>query len=268
MPTTIELNTCSKCSNTFSGYGNVCERCWHTNSTENGTQAKPEQTVIASPSGYTYYMSSSIGGIDDDVKQIFLNLPPEKLGLVFSLYGQRYGGGAQSYAQTTYYAWRSGRVRMSGMVAGRLLNLVPSVLDPAQRFELVKKVRSAHLRKERMCISCHPTNWRHKLAPVIAQFIAASQNVQIPRYVLDRVCWLADGDATAAQRLLAAAEQEEAAVRLRFLEAEFKRIDLMLQNIKATKRVNHIIELPQGTIAVSITEAREGFWGWLDSLLS
>jgi hypothetical protein len=268
MSTTIELNTCSNCSNTFSGYGNVCTRCGHTIPTENAVQAKPEQAVIPCPSDYKYYMSSSIGGIDDDVKQIFLNLPLEKLILVFRLYGQRYGVGAQSYAQSTYYSWRSGRVRMSGMVAGRLLNLVPPVLDPAQRFELVKKVRNAHLRKERKQISCHPTDWRHKVAPIVAQFIATSQNVKIPQYVLDLVCWLADGDAAAAQRLLAAAEQEEAAVRLHFLEAEFKRIDFMLQNIEATKRISHTIELPQGTITVSIAMTRKGFWSRLGGLLS
>jgi|SanBayMetagenome_1026888.scaffolds.fasta_scaffold50123_1 hypothetical protein len=268
MSKTIELNICSNCSNTLSGYGNLCPRCGHTIPTENAAEAKTEQAVIPRHTGYSYYMSSSIGGIDDDVKQIFLSLPPEKLSLVFRLYGQRYGGGAQSYAQSTYYSWRSGRVRMSGMVAGRLLNLVPPVLDPPQRFELVKKVRSAHLRKERKYISCHPTDWRHTVGPIVAQFIAASQNVQIPPYVLDRVCWLADGDAAAAQRLLAAAEQEEAAVRLHFLEAEFKRIDFMLQNIEATKRVSHTIELPQGTITVSIAVPRKGFWSCLGSLLS
>src|SRR5574337_1305433 len=44
------------------------------------------------------------------------------------------------------------------------------------------------------------------------------------------VHWLTEGDAVAAQRLLAAAEQDEAVVRLRYLEAEFKRIDFLLQN--------------------------------------
>lgn len=217
---------------------------------------------------YSYYISSCSGGIDEDVKQIFLNLSHEKLSLVFDLYADKYGGGAQSYAVSTYSCWKAGRVKMSGLVAGRLLNLVPPVLDAGQRFELVKKVRQAHLRKERKFVSCHPADWRQKVEPVVTQFLATSQNFQIPPHVLDIVCWLTEGDAAVAQQLLAAAEKEEVAVRLRYLESEFKRIEFLLQNIESNKDVSHTIELPQGTIKVSITLPPKGFWSWLGDLLS
>jgi hypothetical protein len=213
-------------------------------------------------------MSSLIGGIDEDIKKIFLSLPDDKLSLVFSLYGEHYGGGALSYAQSTYYGWKSGRVRMSGKISERLLNLVPPALDPEQRFELIKKVRFAHLQKERKQITCQPAEWRQKITPIIAQFLAASQNVKLPQYVLDCVSWLTEGNVHSAQQLLAAAEQEEVAVRIKFLEAEFKRIDFLLKNIESTKVVSHTIELPQGTIKVTITMPRKGFWRWLTDLLS
>jgi len=209
-----------------------------------------------------------MGGIDKDVEQLFLNLPHLKLESVFLRYGQEHGTSALSYARTAYPRWQSGSTKMSGMVAERLLNLVPLVLDASTRFDLVKKLRGAHMQKARRHVTCEPTDWRSKVAPVVAELLTASHTFQLPQHAVDRVRWLAGGDAAAAQRLLAAAEQEEAAVRLRFLEAEFKRIDFLLQNIQATKHVSHTIDLPQGTISVSIATPQKGFWSWLGDLLS
>ena len=60
---------------------------------------------------------------------------------------------------------------------------------------------------------------------------------------------------------------ERETVRLRFLEDEFRRIDFLLQNIESTKSVSHRIELPQGTINISIIMPQKGFWRWLGDLL-
>ena len=213
-------------------------------------------------------LSYSLGGIDKDVERIFLNLPNLKLETVFIRYGREHGASALSYARNTYPRWKSGGVKMSGTVAERLLNLVPVVLDTSTRFDLVKKLRGAHMHKEHRHVTCEPHDWRNKVAPIVAELLMASHTFQLPQHAVARVRWLADGDAAAAQRLLAAAEHDEAAVRLHFLEAEFKRIDFLLQNIKATKQVSHTIEMPQGTISVSIAAPQKGFWSRLGDLLS
>jgi len=213
-------------------------------------------------------LSRTLGGIDKDIEQIFFNLPSFKLESVFLRYGEKHGESALAYARKTYAKWKSGTVKMSGSVAERLINLVPRVLEGHTRFELVKKLRSAHLHKEHKYVSCLPSEWRRQVAPVVAELLAASHKFQLPQHVLDRVHWLTEGDAVASQRLLAAAEQDEAAARLRYLEAEFKRIDFLLQNIEATKSVRHTIELPQGTITVVIELPRKSLWGRLAELLS
>lgn len=212
-------------------------------------------------------LSNTFGGIDKDVERIFLSLPNVKLESVFMRYGQQHDASALSYARAAYPRWQSGSTKMSGKVAERLLNLVPLVLDASARFDLVKKLRSAHMEKLRRHVTCEPNDWRNKVAPVLAELLTASQTFKLAPHVVERVRWLAGGDATAAQQLLAAAEQEEAAVRLGFLEAEFKRIDFLLQNIEATKVISHTIELPQGTISVSIAMPKKGFWSWLGDLL-
>lgn len=143
---------------------------------------------------------------------------------------------------------------MSGMVAQRILNLVPTVLDADNRFDLVKKVRDAHRTKVSKHVRCEPHEWRTKVAPEVAELLASSSRFQLPASAVSRVGWLADGDSQAAQRLLAAAEEEEAAARLRHLELEFRRIDTLIQSVQGQKTITHTIQLPQGTIHVTIGE--------------
>lgn len=146
------------------------------------------------------------------------------------------------------------------MIAERLLHLVPLALEPSQRFDLVKKLRSTHMHKAYKHVSCSPANWRNSVAPVVAELLALSASFRLPQNIIDRVRWLSGGDTDAAQKLLAAAEQEEAVGRLQYLESEFRRIDFLLQSIEASKRITHTIELPQGSIHVTIAEPSIGFW--------
>ena len=155
---------------------------------------------------------------------------------------------------------------MSGRVAERLLNLVPMVMPSDLRFELVKKVRTAFMQKTRRSVSCDPMQWREKVAPAIAEVIAASQEFRLPGEAVSRVRWLADGDTKAAQSLLAAAEQEEAAVRLAYLEDEFRRIDALIGATHgAETSVSHTIQLPQGEVSIYIRmiPEKKGFWATL-----
>jgi len=76
---------------------------------------------------------------------------------------------------------------MGGVVAERLINLVPRVIEPHTRFELVKKLRDAHLHKEHKHVSCLPSQWRNQVAPVVTELLAASQRFELPQHVLDRV---------------------------------------------------------------------------------
>lgn len=213
-------------------------------------------------------LSAAAGGIDKDIERIFLGLPSFKLESVFTRYGKEYDSSALAYARKTYPSWKSGAVRMSGKVAERLLNLVPTVLDSDTRFELVKKLRAAHRTKVTKNVRCEPNEWRSKVAPEVAELLASSSKFQLPESAVSRIKWLADGDSQAAQRLLAAAEEEEAIARLQHLEREFHRIDVLLQSVQGQKTVSHSIELPQGTVNVSIGEpAKAGCFAVLCILL-
>lgn len=212
-------------------------------------------------------LSYQVGGIDKDIEHAFLSLADARLERIFQKYGAVHGRSAETYARATHAKWKSGKVRMSGAVAERLLNLVPPELDAALRFDLVKKLRGAFLHREQRYVVTEPETWRSAVAPVVAELITASAKFQLPERVQSKVAWLAGGDAKAAQSLLVAAEQEEAIVRLRYLEAEFQRIDSLIQKVEATRAVNHKIELPQGTISVMIKLPERGIWARLRSTL-
>ncbi len=211
-------------------------------------------------------LSLVFAGIDQDIEKIFLNLPSHKLEAVFVRYGKSAGSQAESYARATYQKWKSGSVKMSGVVAERLLNLVPPALDASARFDLVRKLRAAHFKRASHHVTASPQDWRARLMPLINDIVAAASTFKLPPELVDRVKWLADGDAIAAQKLLSAVDQEEATIRVGYLDSEFRRIEALVSAIERTPEVVHRITLPQGDITVTIAVPKKSFWSTLFGL--
>jgi len=197
-------------------------------------------------------LSRRFGGIDREVERIFLQLAPRELEGLLSRYGREHGQKAEAYARETYEKWRSGAVKMSGQTAGRLLDLLPPLLAPSVRFDLVRKLRERHFSKRTIRIQSTPQTWRTDLVKPIQELVAESSGFALPADVLDKAKWLADGDAAAAQHLLAAAEQEEAAIRVAYLDAELRRVEALIENTDATRQVAHTLKLPQGEIILKV----------------
>ncbi len=181
---------------------------------------RPESRTAADRQAF----SEAVAGIDKEVEIIFLALPTYKLDLVFQLYGQQHGKRALTYAKRTYALWQSGSVRMSGEIAQRLLNFVPIVLDTETRYKWVRKLRSMYLHKVHRKVSCTLSNWFKRVTPVVADVINSSSRFQLPAPIIEKINWLTEGDALAAQKILAAAEMDEANVRTQFLAVEYHTI--------------------------------------------
>lgn len=197
-------------------------------------------------------LSRRFGGIDREVEKIFLQLAPHDLESLLSRYGHAHGQKAEAYARDTYEKWKAGAVKMSGQTAGRLLDLLPPLLSPSVRFDLVRKLRERHFSKKTIRLHSTPETWRTDLIKPIQELVAASSGFALPADLLEKARWLADGDAAAAQRLLAAAEQEEAAVRVAYIDAELRRVETLIQNIDTTRQVTHTLKLPQGDIILRV----------------
>jgi len=206
-------------------------------------------------------LSSTFGGIDRDVERLFLALNRDDLEDLLEDYADIYGAEKAKYARETVPKWRRGSVRMSGMVAERLLKLVPPRLPLATRFDLVKKLRQANFRKTHRSVHTSPQNWHQDLEPAIVALVAHGQSAAISEAVKERVEWLADGDTAAVERLLDQAMHEEARVRVAYLDSEFRRLQQMIAAMDGLEtRVSHTLELPQGTISVYIQTPKVSMW--------
>lgn len=197
-------------------------------------------------------LTRQLGGVDKDIEKIFLTLSPSDLERILSLYARAHGASAASYARDTYAKWKSGSVKMSGQTAERLISLVPPVLPASVRFDLVKKLRASYFKKKTINVNSSPEAWMQDVLKPIQELVAASSSFSLPEYVIAKARWLADGDAKAAQQLLAAAEQEEAAIRLAYIEEEFRRIGALIQNIDTMRKITHTLKLPQGDIVLQV----------------
>ncbi len=201
-------------------------------------------------------LSQLLAGIDRDIKRIFLSLPQRKLSKVFLEYGRTYGISKVIYAKSTYPKWQDGSVTMSGVVVARLLNLVPLAIGVDELFELVKKLRTAYIRKQDLEVSCDTSNWFKKVPPIVDGLVDYSNQFELPIEVVERLEWLSNGDGKAVQKMLAAIEVEEARVRTQYLKSEYARIGRMLNSIQGTSEMTHKIEIPQGSVTVTISKRR------------
>lgn len=206
-------------------------------------------------------LTSTFGGIDRDVERLFLALDRDELHELLRDYEDEFGKSAATYARKTFPKWKNGTVRMSGEVAERLLNLVPPLLPRETRFELVKKLRASSFRKVYRRVHSKPDCWRGDLAPVIAEVVSNGSTAKISDAVKNRVSWLANGDVSATEQLLLAAEKDEAITRLVYLDAELRRIEAMVAQLgHLNTSISHQIDLPQGTIDLTISIPEKTLW--------
>lgn len=193
------------------------------------------------------------GDMVTDIERKFLALRSFELEALLSEYGKQHGRSAEAYARKTYQDWKSGSVTLSGKTAERLLELLPKHLSSEERFGFVRKLRTRYFKKQSEWVRITPDqNWRTEVMQAVNKLIASSRSFSLPEALEEKATWLAGGDAQAAHRLLRAAEEEEARLRASFLDAEFKRINVLLNNLEHTKHVSHEIKLPQGDIHVTI----------------
>ena len=76
--------------------------------------------------------------MDQEVKAFFFGLDRERLSDVLDLYGRKFGSDKRAYAEETFPRWRSGERQMSGLVAGRLFDLLPPIMPIDLKLRIVE----------------------------------------------------------------------------------------------------------------------------------
>jgi hypothetical protein len=168
-------------------------------------------------------VSALYGGVDADVRQVFFNLPQAILDRVLADYKQQHGNSACGYAKQAYLKWKSGRVRMSGLVSERLLAIVPRYLDFGVKYDLLEK----------LCRRRDGTNLRVEITAdmtareaigIVLRAIENASSAKLPDHIVQRLHWLAENDGKAAQILLRQVRAREYEFIVRAVQAELQRL--------------------------------------------
>ena len=210
----------------------------------------------------------AFGGIEKDILQVFLSLPTFALNGLLSRYGEKFGRGAEQHARKTYPSWQTGAVKPAAKTLEKLVELLPPFFTIEQRFELIRKLRTHHLERRSLRLTTTPEQWRSQLAPLIQELFDHGAKSHLPQIVYEKATWLTNGDAAVAQKLLRTIDQEEANLRFSRIEDEFRRIQFLLENVKNVEPVSHTIELPQGTISITIQRNQKTLTAKIAELLA
>jgi hypothetical protein len=199
-------------------------------------------------------LSQRFGGIDDDVIEAFLSLDAERLYKFFDAYERKHGLKARKYARDTYHKWKEGKTQISAQTAERLLEILPPFLSLEVKYELIRKLRDRCRRKEVYSFTVDTLGWESTVIPIVESLIGRSERAALPQELTSRLSWLSSGDAAVTQQLLAESEKRSALISAAYLNREFDNIARLL-GTKGKKQVAHVVELPYGTINLTVVRS-------------
>lgn len=147
--------------------------------------------------------SAELGGLDRDVKDYFFSLPRDELERVFVAYGRAFGADKEEYARMTFPRWKSGAVKMSGLVAKRLFSFLPPRMPIAKKYELAANVwhhfGPSSVHHLRIGGQTPNDNVVAEVLRILDENVTA---YSVPENVRNRFGWLAGNDVELQEKLL------------------------------------------------------------------
>lgn len=200
-------------------------------------------------------LTATFAGFDKDILDEFYTLTPRQLSSLFANYERKYGRSAALYARKTYPGWKSGSTRPSAKTVERLLESLPEVLGFEAKCELLRKLRVRQRKPESHSLKVSTADWQEVVVPLVKRLILKAHSASLPTSVEQRLSWLSNNDAKAAQALLARSEVYEGALAVSLLKHEFSAIESALSVLTRSK-VKHTITLPYGNINLTIKRSK------------
>ncbi len=203
-----------------------------------------------------------IPGVDEDIKRAFFNLDVKEKQKIFLHYKREYGQEARDYAEKTYKKWKSGEVRMSGMVADRLLAILPYYLGFDEKFSLIQRIWQERTHSHvRIVIDV-----REGITTTMRRILDAIDFVEVdvvPEAFRTRLKWLNSSDFAVAEQILVRLYTEEREARIQTLRRELGRVVGLISTARRSSvRSAHQFNVPGGTVEIIADEAqRPGKFG-------
>lgn len=163
-------------------------------------------------------------GIDDDVRQVFFSLDHATLTRIFDEYAFQYGDGKRKYAESTYWKWKRGEVRMGGEISHRLVRIVPRYLSFDHKYQLIHKLWNRLRRTATSSITISQDGGLAEAIATVQEVVAKAGQSVLPPTILERLEWLSGDDGLLAQSLLAEVDRREASIAAATTDTELRQL--------------------------------------------
>lgn len=174
--------------------------------------------------------TKEMGGVDQDVKKYFFDLSEVELGQTLSEYQRIHGQAAGEYAHQTFPAWRSGKCKMSGLVAKRLFALLPRRMPLRDKYSLVESLWRMKGPRSSKDFQIGADSTLDEIRQAVEQhFSSVVKAHEIPGEIVGRFSWLADGDVKLQQQLYNYYSSLEQPILMQGLA---ERLPLFLEQVK------------------------------------
>ena len=148
-------------------------------------------------------LSEELGGTDEIVKQFLFGLRGKQLLSLLDDYQKVYGYEKRQYAEKTIQEWSSGRVRMSGLVAGRIYNLLPPQMPIDLKYRIAEQLWDHVGPKSQKSLRFGSSSTSTQVMSQVETYISSVvQNYDIPDRLNERFDWLTAGDVKLKQQIL------------------------------------------------------------------
>lgn len=190
-------------------------------------------------------LSKELGGTDKDVKEYFFSLPPQKLEIILDDYEKQYGRNSLEYAEKTIPLWKSGTVKMSGLVAGRLFSLLPPRMPLEAKYSLIETLWKKYCPKShKIVLIGADANKQTIIDTIHSHLMQVVVNYRIPDPLERRFQWLSSGDVEVKQQLLNYLLHMEKSLIIKGLS---DRVPVLLGHLREhgsiTQKMTHYIEI-------------------------
>lgn len=213
--------------------------------------------------------SREIGGTDEDVKEYFFSLPESEIDQILEFYAEEYEAdnpGCRAYAEKTLPKWRSGQVRMSGMVAQRLFGLLPPLMPLQKKYQLTESLWKHVGPSSKRLLRVGPDVNLDSALSLVEEHISGVVSHYIPDSMMRRFEWLSAGDVQMKQKLLNHIQNAEKALVVNAARAQ---LPVMLEHMKGdggqyTHRMAQILKVGKHELEIrfdpTVSGAQLGDW--------
>lgn len=158
-------------------------------------------------------LSNELGGLVAEVKAFFFSRPPHQLRQILDEYESKWGSAPRQYAEEAMQKWRAGTTQMSGMVATRLVQILPNFMTLEHKLDLARKLwehtsPSSH-RVFGVPPNVEPENLRAMLMKHLEEVVVPHA---WPSDMVKRFDWLSAEELLVKQQLMNSIQSHEAAV--------------------------------------------------------